>query len=289
MLELGERAGVEIGEVYRVDASRRATALNAYVGGLGPTKRVVLYDNLLDERRTAASAARWSPTSSGTSHGNDISRGIALRRDRRPAGAAVRRSALARRSPGASGAEPGPAGVAARLRARAGGRPRSRSASPATSSRARSRRSADTFALELTDDPQALIDLQQRLAEREPLRSRPARPRHSSCSAPTRRRSSGSARPRLGSEGERPVKVHLITVGQGRRRRSPEADAHYRKLLQRHQPVEVIEVRDEANIEGRIPERAHVVALDRGGRALSSRAGRTGCRSAASTPATSAS
>ena len=51
-----------------------------------------------------------------------------------------------------------------------------------------------------------------------------------------------------------------------------EADAHYRKLLQRHQPVEVIEVRDEVNIEGRVPKRTHVVALDRGGRALSSRA-----------------
>jgi 23S rRNA (pseudouridine1915-N3)-methyltransferase len=50
-----------------------------------------------------------------------------------------------------------------------------------------------------------------------------------------------------------------------------EADAHYRKLLGRHQPVDVIEVRDEVNIEGRIPDRAHVVALDRGGKAMGSR------------------
>ena len=41
-------AGVDVGEVYRVDASRRTTAANAYVGGLGHTKRVVLYDNLID-------------------------------------------------------------------------------------------------------------------------------------------------------------------------------------------------------------------------------------------------
>jgi len=34
--------------VYAVDASRRTTAANAYVTGLGPTKRVVLYDTLLD-------------------------------------------------------------------------------------------------------------------------------------------------------------------------------------------------------------------------------------------------
>ena len=41
-------AGVRVGEVYSVDASRRTTAANAYVTGLGPTKRVVLFDTLLD-------------------------------------------------------------------------------------------------------------------------------------------------------------------------------------------------------------------------------------------------
>lgn len=49
VLELADRAGVEVGGVYRVDASRRTTGANAYVGGLGETKRVVLYDNLLEE------------------------------------------------------------------------------------------------------------------------------------------------------------------------------------------------------------------------------------------------
>src|SRR5918994_7097111 len=47
VVELAERAGVDVGEVYRVDASRRTTAANAYVGGLGSSKRVVLYDNLI--------------------------------------------------------------------------------------------------------------------------------------------------------------------------------------------------------------------------------------------------
>ncbi len=47
VLELADRAGVDVGEVYRVDASRRTTAANAYVIGLGHSKRVVLYDNLL--------------------------------------------------------------------------------------------------------------------------------------------------------------------------------------------------------------------------------------------------
>jgi 23S rRNA (pseudouridine1915-N3)-methyltransferase len=67
------------------------------------------------------------------------------------------------------------------------------------------------------------------------------------------------------------VKVTVVTVGKAK---APfaEADGHYRKMLQRHQPVEVIEVRDEVNIEGRIPARSHVIALDRGGRAMGSRA-----------------
>src|SRR5205814_7583129 len=41
VLELAERAGVRVKEVYVVDASRRTTAANAYVTGLGATKRVV--------------------------------------------------------------------------------------------------------------------------------------------------------------------------------------------------------------------------------------------------------
>ncbi len=67
------------------------------------------------------------------------------------------------------------------------------------------------------------------------------------------------------------MKVSLIAVGKAK---DPfaEAEAHYRRLLGRHQPVELIEVRDELNIPGRLPDRAHVVALDRGGRSLSSRA-----------------
>jgi Zn-dependent protease with chaperone function len=47
VLDLAERAGVDVGEVYEVDASRRTTAANAYVNGLGRTKRVVLFDTLM--------------------------------------------------------------------------------------------------------------------------------------------------------------------------------------------------------------------------------------------------
>jgi STE24 endopeptidase len=49
VLELARRAGVKVGQVYEVDASRRTTAANAYVTGLGATKRVVVYDTLLKD------------------------------------------------------------------------------------------------------------------------------------------------------------------------------------------------------------------------------------------------
>ncbi len=45
--ELARRAGVDVGDVMVVDASRRTTGANAYVVGIGHTKRVVLYDTLL--------------------------------------------------------------------------------------------------------------------------------------------------------------------------------------------------------------------------------------------------
>jgi STE24 endopeptidase len=48
VLTLARDAGVSVGEVFSVDASRRTTAANAYVTGLGPTKRVVLFDTLID-------------------------------------------------------------------------------------------------------------------------------------------------------------------------------------------------------------------------------------------------
>jgi STE24 endopeptidase len=40
---------VPVRDVLVADASRRTTALNAYVSGLGPTRRIVIYDTLLRE------------------------------------------------------------------------------------------------------------------------------------------------------------------------------------------------------------------------------------------------
>jgi STE24 endopeptidase len=50
--ELGAKEGVTVGKVLVADASTRTTAANAYVSGLGPTKRVVFYDTILDGRFT---------------------------------------------------------------------------------------------------------------------------------------------------------------------------------------------------------------------------------------------
>ncbi len=47
---LGDRLGVGVESVDVSDASRRTTAANARVTGLGPTRHVVLYDTLLDGR-----------------------------------------------------------------------------------------------------------------------------------------------------------------------------------------------------------------------------------------------
>ena len=49
VLRLADRSGVPVREVLVADASRRTTKLNAYVSGLGATRRVVLYDTLVEK------------------------------------------------------------------------------------------------------------------------------------------------------------------------------------------------------------------------------------------------
>jgi 23S rRNA (pseudouridine1915-N3)-methyltransferase len=65
------------------------------------------------------------------------------------------------------------------------------------------------------------------------------------------------------------VRYFVVAVGKAR---EPYADdlRHYEKLLSRYARVDVIEVADEEAVTRRIPERAYVSLLDRGGRAYSS-------------------
>jgi 23S rRNA (pseudouridine1915-N3)-methyltransferase len=60
------------------------------------------------------------------------------------------------------------------------------------------------------------------------------------------------------------VRIIVLAVG---RLRPPYADdvQHYLKLLARHARVEMIEVRQEERVAGRIPDRTFVSLLDRGG------------------------
>src|SRR5581483_7521193 len=51
---LSQRAGVPVREVLVADASRRTTKVNAYVSGIGRTRRVVLFDTLLAATDPAA-------------------------------------------------------------------------------------------------------------------------------------------------------------------------------------------------------------------------------------------
>ncbi|PBC77245.1 STE24 endopeptidase [Streptomyces sp. TLI_235] len=48
LLGLADRDGLRVRDVLVADASRRTTALNAYVSGLGSTRRIVAYDTLLN-------------------------------------------------------------------------------------------------------------------------------------------------------------------------------------------------------------------------------------------------
>lgn len=47
ILAMAHAQGVPANDVFQVDASRQSNAVNAYVNGIGPTQRIVLYDTLL--------------------------------------------------------------------------------------------------------------------------------------------------------------------------------------------------------------------------------------------------
>ena len=179
-----------------MDASRRSTALNAYVAGLGPTKRVVLYDTLIDDAERPELESVVAHELGHVAH-SDIPRGIAFAALVTPLGPAARPRAVGRagapRRRGARLARGGPRAVPgdrgdrfARQRpgqpALAQGRGQRRRVRAADHRRpARADRAADAGWRSATS----------------PTRIRPRSPR--SCSAPIRRRSSGSARRWRGS------------------------------------------------------------------------------------------
>jgi STE24 endopeptidase len=77
VLELADRAGVDVENVYSVDASRRSSALNAYVNGIGSSKRVVIYDNAIEQLPPRAFAALVAHELSHV-ESRDVYRGLAF-------------------------------------------------------------------------------------------------------------------------------------------------------------------------------------------------------------------
>ena len=163
VLELAKKAGVDVGHVYEVDASKRTTAINAYVNGLGSSKQVVLYDTLIHDLNQGERRAVVAHEL-GHVHGNDIQRGLLFVAIATPLSLifiSLMAGGIARRR----GAEPGQPSYLPALAL----------AIFATSfvigiagnqlSRAVEAR-ADTFSLQLTDDPRGTIELQQQLADR---------------------------------------------------------------------------------------------------------------------------
>jgi STE24 endopeptidase len=167
VLELADRAGVDVGEVYKVDASRRTTAANAYVGGLGHSKRVVLYDNLTagfprDEVRMVVAHEL------GHQKHNDLTRGLVWLAIVAPAGTFLAQrlaESFGRRfGLGDPGAKPGPIVLPAIALSLALVSFGFGAASNVLSRQVEAR--ADAFSLRLTDDPAAFIQLERRLALR---------------------------------------------------------------------------------------------------------------------------
>jgi STE24 endopeptidase len=166
VLELADAAGVDVGEVYRVDASRRTTAANAYVNGLGHSKRVVLYDNLLsgfprDEVRLVVAHEL-----AHQKH-NDLIRGLVWLALVAPAGTFLAQ-ALAERLGARQGmagrAKPGPAVLPALALSVALVSFGLGAASNLLSRQVEAR--ADAFSLRLTGDADAFVELERRLALR---------------------------------------------------------------------------------------------------------------------------
>jgi STE24 endopeptidase len=161
VLELARKAGVDVGEVYEMDASRRTTAANAYVTGLGRTKRVVLYDTLVDDF-TPAETRLVVAHELGHVHYRDVRGGLIWLAVVAPFGvwaAAVLAERLAPRD-----AALGPRAVPAVALSLALVVPVMTMVSNQLSRNVERR--ADAFSLELTRDPETFIEFQRRIARK---------------------------------------------------------------------------------------------------------------------------
>ncbi|HTU15708.1 MAG TPA: M48 family metallopeptidase [Solirubrobacterales bacterium] len=162
VMRLADRAGVDVGEVYEVDASRRSSTLNASVDGIGSSKRVVLYDNAID-RLSDAELSALIAHELGHVESHDLYRGLGFAILVIPFGVVfvqIGTTVLVRRR-GDDEAGPGiipPLALmiaVATLALSVPGNVLSRNIES----------HADTFAIELTGDPAAMVGLQRELGQ----------------------------------------------------------------------------------------------------------------------------
>src|SRR5215218_1402424 len=158
LLGLARRAGVDVGEVYEIDASRRTTAVNAYVTGFGHTKRVVLYDNLIRDFNPAETRLVVAHEL-GHVHYHDVRNGLIWLAIVAPFGTWAAAALAERLAP--RGAALGPRAVPAVALSLALVVPVVTMVSNQLSRDVERR--ADAFSLELTDDPETFIAFQERI------------------------------------------------------------------------------------------------------------------------------
>jgi len=158
VLDLARRSHVDVGQVYKVDASRRTTGANAYVAGLGSTKRVVLYDNLI-QNYTRPEIRSVVAHELGHVKRRDVPRGILWLAIVGPAATLLVQALVERIAPREERA--GPAVVPAAALSIALVSFATGIAGNAVSRPVEAR--ADAYALRLTHDPKAFIAVEQKL------------------------------------------------------------------------------------------------------------------------------
>jgi STE24 endopeptidase len=183
VLALAHKDGVDVGQVYRVDASRRTTGANAYVNGIGHTKRVVLFDNLLKDF-TADQVRSVVAHELGHVKHRDVPRGLLWLAIVAPAGMLVIQRLTERIAPGERAGSAGPGSAAPGSAAPGSAADRPRRAGPGVLPAAalsiaivsfalnvpgnvlsrQVERSADAHALHLDGDPAAFIEVERKLA-----------------------------------------------------------------------------------------------------------------------------
>ena len=178
LLALAARDGVAVRDVLVADASRRTTALNAYVSGIGRTRRVVVHDTLLETAEPREVELVVAHELGHVVH-RDVARGTALG----AAGAAVGVCVLAavtswRPLLDAAGvdrfADPRSAWLLAAAGAVGGAL-----AGPLTGALSRRvERRADRHALDLTAAPREFVAMQRRLTVANVADPRPPRLGH---------------------------------------------------------------------------------------------------------------